>query len=135
MDFTKHALQSWRKIRVPYRLQHDPYHLVFVIEALDRLPDQPRLWIEGDTVVLHHSVNLFLVLGQMSPDLIAEISQRERVTITEQHAQHYNESIVPWGMDKVGGTGRTYDVPVIHIEKIGDIRKIFNALPESPIGE
>ena len=135
MDFTKPVTQSWRKMQVQYRLQHDPYHLVFVIEALDRMPDHPRLWIEGPNVILHHSVNLFVVLANMPADLLERIADRENVTISEQHALHYNEGILPWGMDRVGGTGRSYEVPVIHIEKIGDIRKIFNELPESPIGE
>lgn len=135
MDFTRPVTQSWRKMQVQYRLQHDPYHLIFVIEALDLRPDQPRLWIEGENVILHHSVNLFVVLANMPADLLERIAESEKVTISEQHQQHHNEGIVPWGMDRVGGNGHIYDVPVIHIEKIGDIRKIFNELPESPIGE
>lgn len=134
MDFEKPVTQVWRKVQVRYRLQHDPYHLVFVIEAVDRMPDHPRLWIEGPDVVLHHSVNLFIVLAHMPEDLLGRIAERESVTISEQHQLHHNEGIVPWGMDRIGGAGHIYEVPVIHVEKIGDIRKIFNGLPESPIG-
>lgn len=130
MQFEKPVIQSWRKVRIPYRLQHDPYHLVFVIESFDRLPEEPRLWIEGNDVVIHHSANFFLVLPNMPPDLLEEIAQRDTVSISEQHQRHHNDAILPWGMDKVGGSGRLYVVPVIHTEKIGDIREIFNSLPE-----
>lgn len=131
MQFEKPVIQNWRKVRIAYRLQRDPYRLIFVIESFDRLPEDPRLWIEGGDVVIHHSSNFFLVLPDMPPDLIEEIAGRDTVTISEQHQHHLNDAILPWGMDKVGGAGRFYTVPVIHTEKIGDIRQIFNGLPES----
>ncbi len=121
---------SWRKARTEYRLLRDPYRFGFIIEAPDRVPESPRLWLEGGSAVIHHSPGLFLVLPDLSLSLIEEIAARDHLTVLEQHRQRYNEGIVPGGMDRGGSPVRSYDVPIIHVETIGDIRKIFNGLPE-----
>lgn len=133
---------NWRRMAVYYRLLEDMNHFGFSIEAIGRLPESPHLWIEGSSVVIHHSPGLFIVLAHMPDRLLQEISSRKELTISESYQRHYSDGLVPWGLDRVGSGGPQYVVPIIHTEKIGDLREIFNALPEagpetsiSPIAE
>lgn len=143
MKLETHVTQGWRKIVAHYRLLQDPHHFGFAIEAVGQLAENPRLWIEGDAAVIHHSPGIFIVLANMPGHLIEEIALRDVVLLSEQYRRHYADGLVPWGMDKVGGDGHTYTVPVIHTEHIGDIRKIFNTMPvtasteelQSPVAE
>ena len=122
---------TWRRQAVYYRLLEDMNHFGFSIEAVGCLPENPHLWIEGTAAVIHHSPGLFIVLPNMPERLLAEIEARDELTIAEKYQRHYSDGLVPWGLDRVGGGGPVYQAPIIHVEKIGDIREIFNSLPEA----
>ncbi len=122
---------DWRRMTVYYRLLEDMNHFGFSIEAVGCLPESPHLWIEGSSVVLHHSPGLFIVLAHMPERLLQEISSRKELTISESYQRHYSDGLAPWGLDRVGSGGPQYVVPILHIEKIGDLRQIFNALPDA----
>lgn len=121
---------SWRKIVTPYRAVLDDSRFGFVIEAVGHIPENPRLWVEGTTGVMSHSPGCFIVLPGLPADVIAEIARADTVVIEERYRRRHAETYVPWGLDRIGGTGQTYTVTVIHTEGIGDIRKIFNELPD-----
>lgn len=121
---------NWRKIVTPYRVLQDPYRFGFVIEAVGTLPDAPRLWVEGDAAIMHHSPQCFVVLPHLSSELVEEISECDYLFIEERYRFRHTETHVPWGFDRIDRNSQIYTVPVIHTEKIGDIRKIFNALPD-----
>lgn len=122
---------TWRRMAVYYRLLEDMNHFGFSIEAVGCLPENPHLWLEGTSAVIHHSPGLFIVLPQMPQRLLDEISVRTELVVSEKYQRHYSDGLVPWGLDRVGGGGPAYTVRIVHVEKIGDIRKIFNSLPET----
>lgn len=121
---------QWRKIITPYRVIADPNRFGFVIEAVGQVPDNPRLWVQGTAAVIHHSPQCFVVLPDLSESVIAEIAECNYLFIEERYQRRHTETIAPWGLERGGGERHTYTVPVIHTEKIGDIRKIFNELPD-----
>ncbi len=123
-----HVSQGWRKIVTPYRQIQDQNHFGFIIEPPRRFPENPRLWLEETDAVIHHSPGLFVVLRDLPPFLIDEIMSRERLLISETYGR--GDGLMPWGMDNSATGGRSYEVDIIHIEGIGDIRKIFNGMPE-----
>lgn len=110
----------------PYRQLQDSNHFGFVIEAPGRFPEHPRLWLEDSDAIIHHSQGIFIVLPDLPPHLLDEIMNRETLMISETYGRAYGDGLMPWGMDKSGNGGRTYEVEIIHTEGIGDIRKIFN---------
>ena len=126
---------NWRKIITPYRVLQDPYRFGFVIEAVGQLPDTPRLWVEGDAAIMHHSPQCFVVLPHLPDDVIDEISECDYLFIEERYRTRHTETHTPWGFDHIDRDTQLYTVPVLHTEKIGDIRKIFNGLPDASPGE
>lgn len=114
-----------RRIVRSYQIIHGREFPGFLIESLDCLAEEPRFWIDGDAGVLHHNPLLLVVFPDLPSSLLGQIQENEAVIIEEKHQSHFNDALCPWGMDR-GGTGRTYEVPVVHVEDIGQIRDLFN---------
>jgi hypothetical protein len=114
-----------RREVLPYQVLHGRRFPGFLIESLDRVPESPKFWIDGDTGILYHNPLLLVIFPDLPETLKEDILAGEAVVVEEKHQRHFNDALHPWGMDR-GGAVRVYEVPVIHIEDIGDIRNVFN---------
>jgi hypothetical protein len=99
---------------------------VFVIEALDIRPEDPRFWVEGEDGVLHHSTAQLLVFPSLAVDIRSKIAQVTHIIVEEKYQRHHNQGLTPWGMDRVS-PGILYEAPIIPVPTDLSLKNIFPA--------
>lgn len=109
---------------VHYDVTYHGDELVFVIEALDTLRENPRFWCEGNAGLLHHAPHTILVFADLPEVVKVQLTTASHILIEEKYQNHHNQGLTPWGMDRVS-PGIFYDVPVIPVPSDLSLKDAF----------
>ena len=112
-EVTKPPLREVRYYRILRKENQSGENLIgFEIEATDQLPDEPQLWFERSSAILHHHGRFFIVLPDIPDEVLTELKEAPYTFIDEKYQRRYSDSLSPFGMQPQG-TARLYEVPIL----------------------